>query len=176
MQRHPGLEIETVMSNAVADLLRRDADIAIRLTAPKQQALVARKVAAVGLGLYATRSFLKHHKAPVSYDEFARTGRFISEDRRDDQRRAFAALGRAFPEHVVYHSGSDVAQLAALRAGLGIGICQNRIAARDRLVRVLPEVSARLECWVVMHEELRKVQRMRLVFDHLVAALERRDP
>jgi len=74
-----------------------------------------------------------------------------------------------------FRSDNDVAQLAAIRAGLGLGICQVGLAARDPMLeRVLPEVfSFDLETFVVTHEDLKDVRRVRLVFDALVAGLTR---
>ena len=68
---------------------------------------------------------------------------------------------------------SDLAQLALIRAGAGIGFCQAALAARDRkLVRVLPQSCALLlDTWVTMHEDLRHSPRCRAVFDALVQCL-----
>ena len=68
---------------------------------------------------------------------------------------------------------SDLGQLAALRAGFGIGACQPAIARKDHnLVPVLTDqFSFELEAWVAMHEDLKSVRRMRLMFDHLVEGL-----
>jgi len=76
-------------------------------------------------------------------------------------------------ERFGFRSDNDLAQLAAIRAGLGIGFCQIGLAARDRdLVRVLPDtVAVALDTWVVAHEDLRGVARIRATFDHLVAGL-----
>ncbi len=168
---YPKLETELVLSNRREDLLRREADIAVRLTEPKQDALIARKVKPVGFGLYATREFLKTYPAPKTYGEFVERGRFISDDRRDFMRKGFEAAKLKLPKNIVFRTDSDLAQLAAIRAGLGIGICQNRFAAPSHLVRVLPEVSVKLECWIVMHEDLKHMRRVKLVFDYLVKAL-----
>jgi DNA-binding transcriptional LysR family regulator len=73
-------------------------------------------------------------------------------------------------------SDSDVAQLAFVRAGAGIGICQEALARRSApaLVRVLPQqLQYGLETWVVMHEDLRTSPRCRRTFDALVSGLER---
>jgi len=68
----------------------------------------------------------------------------------------------------------DVAQLAALRAGLGIGACQRRIAEQDgeRVPVLAQEISFDIDLWLAMHEDLRAVRRVRLLFDHLAEALE----
>jgi DNA-binding transcriptional LysR family regulator len=70
-------------------------------------------------------------------------------------------------------SDSDIAQLAALRAGFGIGVCQLGIARRDKnLVPVLhSELVFPMEAWLVMHRDLRSSRRIRLLFDHLATRL-----
>ena len=171
MRDYPGIKIELVLSNRVDDLLNREADIAVRMVAPKQEALLARKVKPVALGFYATKEFLKTYPAPKTYDELVERGRFISDDRRDLTAKAFQAVKLKPPKNIVFKTDSDLAQLAVIRAGLGIGVCQSRFAARSNLVRVLPEMNFSLECWIVMHEDLKPMRRMRLVFDYLVKAL-----
>lgn len=171
MRDSPGIKTELVLSNRVDDLLNREADIAVRMVAPKQEALLARKVRPVPFGFYATKEFLKKFPAPKTYGELVETGRFISDDRRDLTAKAFQSLKLKAPTNIVFKTDSDLAQLAAIRAGLGIGVCQTRFADASNLVRVLPEMSFSLESWIVMHEDLKLIRRVRLVFDHLVKAL-----
>lgn len=69
---------------------------------------------------------------------------------------------------------SDLAQLALIHAGAGIGACQVALARRDALVRVLPKVFAlQLDTWITMYEDLRASLRCRATFDALAAGLER---
>jgi DNA-binding transcriptional LysR family regulator len=71
-----------------------------------------------------------------------------------------------------FRCDSDVVQLAAVRAGLGIGACQLPLSRWPvPLVRVLPKLAILLDLWVVMHEDLRSSARVRVIFDHLVARL-----
>ena len=63
-RRHPGLVVELVLSNAVDDLLRREADIALRMVAPTQAALVARRLPSVELGLHAHQDYLARRGVP----------------------------------------------------------------------------------------------------------------
>ncbi|MEO6607757.1 MAG: LysR family transcriptional regulator [Aestuariivirga sp.] len=172
MRDYPGIKTELVLSNRVDDLLNREADIAVRMVAPKQEALLARKVKPVPLGFYATKEFLKTYPAPKTYDELVERGRFISDDRRYLTAKAFQAVKLKPPKNIVFKTDSDLAQLAAIRAGLGIGVCQTRFAAQSSLVRVLPQMSFILESWIVMHEDLKPTRRVRLVFDRLVKALD----
>jgi len=73
-----------------------------------------------------------------------------------------------------FRSDSDLACIAALRAGFGLGVCQAPIAARDPdLIPVDPSLLRfELGIWLVMHEDLKGVRRMRLMFDHLVEGLK----
>ena len=72
-----------------------------------------------------------------------------------------------------FRCDSDLAQLAALRAGVGIGGCQENIAKRDPDLRRLlaDSVAFSLEVWLVMHEDVRATPRIRLLFDHLARGL-----
>jgi DNA-binding transcriptional LysR family regulator len=171
MEKYRGLEIELVLSNRVDDLLRREADIAIRMTQSKQAALITKKVRSVDIGLYASAEFLKRNPMPKSEMALAESGRFIGDDRRDQIRDGFAAAKLQPPQTTVLRSDSDLAQFAAIRAGLGIGVAQVKLAKRSDLVRVLPHVGQKLDCWLVMHEDLKPMRRVRLVFEHLVKVL-----
>ncbi len=166
---HPGLAIELVPSNATQNLLRRDADLALRFAPPAQDALLARKVAPVALGLFAAPALLDRHAPPADYADFARRLPAVWDDRRDLLARGYATLGLAPPANIVLRTDSDLAQLAAIRAGVAAGIAQVQLA--HGLVRLLPDLAPAMPAWVVMHEDLRRVARVRAVFDHLVQAL-----
>jgi DNA-binding transcriptional LysR family regulator len=171
-RRHPGLVIELVVSNAAQDLLRRDADVAVRMFDPVQQALVARRVGRVELGLHATADYLARRGVPGTLAELAGFD-IIGYDRETPALRAilrdYPALARG---NFALRADSDLAQLAAIRAGFGIGACQTGLAGDAGLVRVLPDAFALdLPVWVVMHEDLRSSPRCRAVFDALVAGL-----
>lgn len=170
-ERHPAVAIELVLSNQTEDLLRREADIAVRMVRPAQDALLARRVGPVALGLFAHRSYIQKHGLPTAF-EAAQAGA-IGYDRNPSVARAAEALGvRLERDRFAFRSDSDLAQLAALRAGFGVGACQLGLARRDpNLVQVFPDMGFELEMWVVMHEDLKTSRRMRLMFDHLVAAL-----
>jgi DNA-binding transcriptional LysR family regulator len=176
LAQHPRLVIELVLSNHTDDLLKREADIAVRLTAPHQAALLAKKVAPVEIGLFASKAFLQSHKAPKTLNELSLSARFIGDDQRHVLARGFAFANLKPPQNLVLRTDSDLAQLAALRAGVGIGVCQTRIAKTSGLVRILPSVSLMLPCWVLMHEDLRHVKRIKLVFDHVARCLGKAVP
>ena len=174
-RQHPRLVIELVLSNAVDDLLRREADIAVRMTEPVQDVLLARRLPSIELGLYAHRDYLAQRRVPTSMESIADHD-LIGFDHEIPRLRAFVqrfpALNRSA---FALRTDSDIAQLAAIRAGFGIGICQVAVASRDpNLVRVLPDlVSVEIGLWIVMHEDLKTSARCKVVFDALVNGLSK---
>ena len=169
--KYPNLKIELMLSNRTDDLLKREADIAVRLTPPKQSALIAKKVAPVELGLFATKQFFENHPMPKTFADLAAHSPFIGDDRRDAIAQGLASRNLPRPKNIAFSTDNDLAQLAAIRAGLGIGICQTQLARRSNLVRAVPALAIYLECWVVMHEDLKTLHRLRLVFDYLTKVL-----
>lgn len=170
---YPGIVIELGLSNRSEDLLRREADIAVRMTPPKQQALVARRIGGVRLGLFGHRHYLEQAGRPADVADIRRFA-LIGFEHEPIGAEILRAQGLDFgPEDFAFRCDSDIGQLAAIRAGFGLGVCQVGIASRDPdLVRLLPEtVEFQLETAVVMHEDLRGVRRMRVAFDHLVEGL-----
>jgi DNA-binding transcriptional LysR family regulator len=171
---HPELVVELVLSNTVDDLLHREADIAVRMLRPTQHALVAKRVGAIELGLHAHKNYLAAHGTPRSMDELSRHA-IVGYDRESayirrfkDQFPVFSRAGLAF------RADSDLAQLSAIRAGFGIGVCQSALAARDKaLVRVLPtSFSLAMDTWVAMHEDLRESARCAVTFATVAAGLK----
>ncbi len=173
-EAHPALEIELSASDAVEDLLQQEADIAIRMVQPRQAALLSRRIGKLSLGFHAHRRYLERHGVPDSLSELP-AHRLIGFDRqlayiRDILKERPDLVGITFD----FRADSNLVQLAAIRAGLGIGMCQHAIAAREPdLVEVLPgALDLSLETFVVMHENLKTVPRFRTTFDALVAGLE----
>jgi DNA-binding transcriptional LysR family regulator len=170
---HPGLAFEIVLSNATSDLLRRDADIAVRMTRPKQQALIAKRVGEVKIGLHAHPDYLARRGVPETPDDVAEHT-LIGFDTETVSVRALRAIGLTWTrDQFALRTDAELAQLAAIRAGCGIGGCQVGLAKRAPiLTRVLEDhFSFALETWITMHEDLRNDRRMRAVFDHLVEAV-----
>ena len=169
----PAIAIELSLSNQIADLLRRDADIAVRMVRPQQKALLAKRVGKVALGFFAHRRYLERCGYPdrledlpnqtlIGFDRTPPLGDFLKSVPLPVTRELFA-----------FRCDNDLAQLAALRAGFGIALCHTGIARRDP--NLLPLFSKQfkieLEVWIVMHSDLRRNSRMRALFDYLAVRL-----
>jgi len=172
-ERYPRLAIELSLSDAVEDLLKQQADIAVRMVEPTQGALVSRKIGGIPIGVFAHRRYLDRHGWPDSLDELA-GHRLIGFDRQLTYvREAIKAYPAMAGMRFDFRSDSNAAQLAMIRAAGGIGMCQVGLAAHDPdLVQLFPEeFDLHLMTFLVMHENLRMVPRCRAVFDALADGL-----
>jgi DNA-binding transcriptional LysR family regulator len=154
---HPGIVIELAVSNRIENLLRRDADIAVRMQRPEQDVLIARRIGNIELGFHARRDYLERRGTPHSWADMA-SHAVIGIDRENAfTRKLQPLLGGLSSDAFALRSDSDLVHLASIRAGLGIGICQVRLAQRDpQLVRVIPELfGIHMDTWLAMHENLR---------------------
>lgn len=172
----PEIQVELVSSNGVSNLLRREADIAVRMVRPDQGSLVARKLGDVALGAYAHSSYLARRDAPKTPADLL-THDLIGSDTDPAILQGFQTLG--FPvtrDAFALRSDDFIVQWQALRAGLGVGFCADYLARTDPdVLRVLRGVLniPPLPMWLAVHREIRTSQRIRAVFDFLAEALPR---
>jgi DNA-binding transcriptional LysR family regulator len=172
-QQHPGLQLELSIAEHNEDLLRREADLAIRMIAPQQGALLARGLGQSCLSLYAHRDYLAQHGTPLNREDLAQH-RLIGYDRNLGLHAHWQAQGFALPiEALAFRSDCAMARLAALRSGMGIGLCHAALAQREPALLALPAqlFSFELGVWVVMHNDQRDQQNLRQLFDYLADAL-----
>ncbi|MBD3662732.1 LysR family transcriptional regulator [Sulfitobacter aestuariivivens] len=167
-QSAPAITTEIAATDRPENLARRAADIAIRFTPPTQQALVAQKLPDVALGLFAVPGL-----ADIDGLAALRDAPLILDDREGRIGPALAAIGVPSPQNVVLRCDDALAQIGAICAGVGIGVCQVRLADRLGLRRVLPVFEHRMPAWIVVHEDQAQIARIRHVFDLLKARLPR---
>jgi len=170
---HPSIAIELALSNRNEDLLHGAADIAVRMERPRQSSLVAKKLGAVRLGLFAHRDYLKRHGTPKTVADLSDHA-LIGFDRNREFLQVLHDWGLNLAiEDFSFRTDSDHAQAAALRAGLGIGVSQLGIAKRHpQLRQVLGEsLVFSLEMWLAVHRDLRSNKRIKIVYDRLAREL-----
>ena len=170
---HPELVVELVLTDRIQDLLRREADIAVRMARPRQELLVARRIGQIELGMFAHQRYLSRRGTPNSMADVAHHALIGFDQPTLFVRGAGKSLSGWRREAFAMRTDNNLAQLALIRAGAGIGVCQSAIARRDdALVRLFPlQFSLPLETWVTMHEDLRNSPRCRIAFDALVNGL-----
>jgi DNA-binding transcriptional LysR family regulator len=170
---HPHVTLELSLDNRLADLLHGEADLAVRMARPTQQALVSRKLGRVDIGLFAHRSYIQRQGMPASLPDLA-GHTLIGFDQDPVVLRQGEAHGMSLHREMFqFRSDSDVAQMNALRAGLGIGGMHWGLARRHTdLMPVLPQaLRFNLDMWLVMHEDLRRLPAAHALFKHLSAEL-----
>ena len=171
----PDVQVELVASNAVSNLLRREADIALRMIRPDQATLVARRIGEVAMGAYAHRDYLKRRGTPRAPADLAGHA-LVGFDRNDAMLRGFEAVGLAVAREAFALRTDDlIAYWEAVRAGLGIGFVAQHVARSDaQVVQILPILKLpTLPIWLTVHREIRSSRRIRAVYDFLVDAVPR---
>lgn len=172
----PGIKIEVISSNAVKDLLRREADIAIRTAPLTDPDLIARKVREGHGLLYAAYSYLET------------AGPFTT--KADLSRATFAGFSNNAPlidvlqgagielsaKNFIFISDSILVQWEMVKRGIGIGIMAQDVGDTEPMVEnAVPWLQPfTFQVWLVAHRELRTNRRVRFVYDWLADALMRR--
>ncbi|VXB47981.1 Transcriptional regulator, LysR family [Pseudomonas sp. 8BK] len=172
-QAAPGIQVEVVASDGFSDLLRREADIAIRHARPEQPELIGRLVRQSSAGFYASESWVRVNGLPRTAEE-ALQHDFIGLDRTGHYLQHLHGQGLLL-NNTNFRSYADnsVTYWEMVRQGLGIGAIMEEIARETPgMVRVLEDVAPfQLPIWLVTHRELRTARRIRIVFDLLAEVL-----
>lgn len=172
--RHPDLTLQLVPVPRAVSLSRREADMAITVDRPEHGRLAARKLVDYELALFASRAYVEAAGTPRTSSELkdhALVG--YVEDLVYSATLAYAdEIDRAFRPR--FEIASSLGQTEAVRAGAGIGILHSFIAHSDpNLIQVLPALTIRRTYWLVIHESVRELRRVRTVADFIVESVEK---
>ncbi len=169
----PQLKVDVVATNDISDLMRREADIAIRHVRPDQPDLLARKVTDANGYFYGSKTFLDRFGRPQSKTELAAMD-WVSFGDVDEMIRYLAALDIPLDENACRVSSAN-GLVAWELAKAGLGLCPMDAAVGDTAIgmeRVLPNVGEiTFPIWLVAHREIHTNPKIRLVFDVLAQAL-----
>lgn len=169
----PGIAIELVASNQISDLLRREADIAIRMVKPEQDSLISRCLGKVTIGVYAHKNYFQEHKIPQSLEELLLHD-LIGFDNNSNIILGFKMFGINIDKTAFQVRTDDqIALLHSVKAGMGIGFIATYVGRRDPdLQRLLPELPITpMPVWLTVHREIRNNPRIRRVFDFLAETI-----
>ena len=172
-EQHPGIDVELVASNQLSNLLRREADIAVRLVKPEEDALIARHLGEVNIGIYAHKSYLENKKMPRVLNDLLEHD-LIGFDRNGNIILGFRMLGVNIERsNFCVRTDDHLALLQAIKAGIGIGFTATYVGDKDtELVRILPELAIpSMPVWLTVHREVRTNSKIRLVYDFLAQAI-----
>ena len=165
----PQIQIELVATNAISNLLEREADIALRMVRPEQGSLIARRIAAVRMTACAHADYLLRHGTPTTIADLS-AHRLVGQDRETDLIRGFAAMGAPVsPQRFAFRSDDFVVYAKAVEAAIGVGFMARYLAAAaPGVVQLLADLPLpELPLWLTAHRELHSSPRIRAVWDFL---------
>lgn len=171
--KHPNIKIELSISNKTDNLLKRDADLAIRMSSPKQDALVAKNIGISPIGLFCHKDYIKRCGSPQNLGEL-KNHKVIGPDEDNGFLKVLKMYGLDLTrEDIYFRADNQLAQMNLLRKGLGIGAMQIQLAKKERnLIHLFEnEVHVPMPIWVVMHEDLRASKRVRALYNFLADEL-----
>ena len=171
---NPGLEVQVVALPRVFNLSRREADMAISVSAPSAGRLLVQKITDYRLHLAAMQSYLDAHP-PIGTLSDLRDHRligYIPDMIFDKELDYMAELG---VERVPLASNSVSVQLNWVRSGAGVAIVHTfAIPSAPGMVRILPEAfSLTRAFWLIRHEDDRRSQRLGRFAALLIEGLRR---
>lgn len=169
-ERHPDLTLQLVALPRTFSLSRREADIAITLEQPTEGRLVSRKLTDYRLRLYASKDYLARHGPMADLADLA--GKtlvtYVADLIYSPVLDYFSGLEKYTARR--YECASVVAQLEAVRAGVGVGILHDYAVRQfPELQAVLPEVSHLRTYWLVTHADVRNLRRVEEVYSFILS-------
>ncbi len=170
----PDIQLELAPNDSTENLLFREADIAIRMYRPTQADVIARKLGAVQIGLFAHESYLARRGTPQSFADMDHHD-MVGLDRNPliiDAMRSFG-IDRT-REDFPLRCDDQATYWELVKAGCGIGAAQLRLGQKaGGMVQVLPDLPlAPLPVWLVAAKALRQTPRIRRIYDLLAEAVK----
>jgi DNA-binding transcriptional LysR family regulator len=168
----PHIQIELVSSNQIKNLLRREADIALRMVRPVQVNLIAKKLCEMPIAPYASLAYLRRRGQPEANSDLF-DHELIGYDQDQSIIQGFKSFHGADikAENFAFRTDDHIAYFEAVKAGLGIGFVAVHQAQKcSQLKRVLPKMKLpSLPVWLTTHKEIHGNARIRFVFDFLAS-------
>jgi DNA-binding transcriptional LysR family regulator len=169
LDQHPGLTVQLVPLPRAFSLAKREADIAITIEPPVEGKLAVRKLTDYRLSLYASRDYLSAH-APITTIDDVGTHRIVTYVRDLLFTDALDYLGELKIDAANrFECAGMIGQIEAVKAGAGIGVLHDYVVRDDAsLQKILPSHAIQRAYWIVTHEDVRDLARVRLVHDFIV--------
>ena len=169
----PDIQLVVSESNSVADLIRREADIAIRHGRPEQSELIAKRVAASQARLYASSAYIDRLGRPLTKEKMA-DAQFFGFEFIEQMLPVYREMGLPIDrDNIKITTGSGPLLFELVRAGLGISVIVDADAKRFLELEPLGLDVEPIDVpvWIVTHRELHTSARIRLVYDAIAEGL-----
>ena len=175
VQRYPGVDMTVNVTNEPVSLVRRDADVALRIGNSPADRLLGRRVGRMQFEAYAARSLVERVGPGAALGDFP----WLHQDERSDGSWLDGWLAKHAPgAKVVFRSDDYAVRRRALAAGIGVHFLPCFDGDADQsLVRIGARLSEEArDLWVLTLPELRNNSRIRAFMDHVHNALKPRQP
>jgi DNA-binding transcriptional LysR family regulator len=174
-EAHPGIEVQLVTGTTSLNLLKREADIALRVgQKPTQQSLIVRRLGAIAWGVYGTRAYLERHPRAGAGARFDGDDLIVLDEELSQIPPARWVAERSGGARVALRTNSILTAAAAARGGWGLAALPTFCGGGEpELVLAHDELITPVDVWLVVHPDLQHAGRVRAVLDHLAAAMER---
>lgn len=177
-EQHPELRVDLIMTDRRLDLVKGEAEVAVRMHEPGDDSLVARKIADAPWAIYASRSYIARHGRPQGREDLARHA-VIEFDGELAANHAGRWLKAAAPDaRVAARGNSMLGVLAAVKSGAGLAPLPMLLVGPDDglepVLTSIPELDSRM--YLVMPAELRRTPRVRAFCDFVVREVARLRP
>ncbi|MFC2969078.1 LysR family transcriptional regulator [Acidimangrovimonas pyrenivorans] len=171
--RYPGIELDVVFSDRLVGLIDGNFDLALRIAAPRDSTLVARKLCPIDIVTVAAPGYLADHPAPGTPAELAGHACILDSNFPEPRRWSFAGGETVSVSGRLCFSNAEAA-IAAARAGLGIARSPAFVAAEalraGELVKLLAAREPEPPPLSAVYPASRHLPaRVRLLIDHLAA-------
>ena len=167
--KYKDLEIELLADTKSRSLSNREIDISVTLSRPTTGKLISKKLADYKLQLFGSDDYLEKHSCINNINDLSKHN-FISyvDDLIDFPELKY--LQESYKSaKIVFRSNSLQAQLNAVKQGVGIALLHNFIAKNENNLKIIlkDEIQISREYWIVVHEDLIKLKRIRVVLDFI---------
>jgi DNA-binding transcriptional LysR family regulator len=165
LEEQPGLRLELIVGDAIVDLSRREADVALRFVRPDRGDLLVRRVGTLRFAVFGSKTYLDVHRGQRAEDLA-----WLDWDTTQAQLPDAAWRHAEFPGiEPVLRTNNVGVRLRATRAGLGVSVLARSLAARYSELEALEGLPAipDIPVWLVGHRALRNLPRIKAVWAFL---------
>jgi DNA-binding transcriptional LysR family regulator len=172
--RYPGLRVEFVMSDKYLDLMKGEADVALRSGDTQDNELVGRKIADSFWAVYASRGYIERHGQPARIEDLERHA-LVAFDETMTNHHAAKWLRQVAPNaRIVARNNSVLGLLYAVKAGVGIAPLPTALGdEQEDLVRVLGPIPELARIWrLLTPPHLRHTPGVSAFFDFMIGEID----
>jgi len=172
--RYPRLRVEMVMVDRVLDLAKGEADIAFRTSDPKDEALVARKVAEVPWAVFASRAYIDRRGVPKTFDEIG-SHDVVQFDGPIAEHPGARWLKRVAPHaRIAARCTSTPALVLAVKSGAGISpLPVIAVEGEPEVIRLFDSIpELRLPFYLLIHRDMQRTPRVRAFCDFVAREMK----